>query len=77
MNEPEKLQGDEPDSVPVDPGGAQRKLEAAGWKPVRRQGKLLWRHPESGHLYPQGPALRRLEMNSAGEEATDEEPEAG
>ena len=24
------------------------------------QGKVLWVNPQSGHRYPQGPAIRRL-----------------
>ena len=58
---------DEPEAVPVDPEAEQRELEAAGWARVERQGKLLWRHPESGYLYPQGPAVRRLRMDSGGD----------
>ncbi len=69
---------DEPEAVPVDPEAEQRELEAAGWARVERQGKLLWRHPESGGLYPQGPAVRRLWTDSRGEEGpADSEPRGG
>lgn len=47
-------------SVPIDPEGEQRELEAAGWERLDIQGKVLWVNPESGHRYPQGPAIRRL-----------------
>ena len=46
--------------VPIDPEGEQRELEAAGWKRMEVQGKVLWVNPQSGHRYPQGPAIRRL-----------------
>lgn len=38
----------------------QSKLEEAGWERVHRLDKLLWRHPDSGYLYPQGAAVQRL-----------------
>ncbi len=57
---------DEPEAVPVDQEAEQQELEAGGWVRVYRQGKLLWRHPASGGLYPQGPAIRRLRMDSRG-----------
>ena len=50
----------ESDAVPIDPEGEQRELEAAGWERVNVQGKIFWLNPESGHRYPQGPAIRRL-----------------
>jgi hypothetical protein len=50
----------ESDAVPIDPEGEQRELEAAGWERVDVQGKIFWLNPESGHRYPQGPAIRRL-----------------
>ena len=50
----------EQESVPIDPEGEQRELEAAGWERLDIQGKVLWVNPESGHRYPQGPAIRRL-----------------
>jgi hypothetical protein len=51
---------DGPESVPIDPEGEQRELEAGGWERVEVQGKTFWVNPESGHRYPQGPAVRRL-----------------
>lgn len=59
---------DEREAVPIDPGKEQRELEAAGWVRVERQGMVLWQHPESGHLYPQGPAMRRLRMDYSADE---------
>jgi hypothetical protein len=51
----------EPADVPIDPQGEQRELEASGWDRVEdAQGKVFWVNPESGHRYPQGPAIRRL-----------------
>jgi hypothetical protein len=47
-------------TVPIDPEGEQRELEAAGWERLDVQGKVLWVNPQSGHRYPQGPAIRRL-----------------
>ena len=40
----------------------ERHLESlelldAGWIPEERQGEAVWRHPESGYLYPQEVAL--------------------
>ncbi len=51
---------DEPEVVTVDPETQQRELEAAGWERLERQGKIVWRHPQSGYFYPQGPAIQRL-----------------
>jgi hypothetical protein len=34
----------------------ERRLEEAGWKPVRGEGYTYWRRPDSGRLYPRGPA---------------------
>ncbi len=51
---------DEPEAVSVDPEAQQQELEAAGWERVYRQDKLLWQHPKSHHLYPQGSAVQRL-----------------
>ncbi len=47
-------------AVPIDPEGEQRELEAAGWERMDVQGKVFWVNPQSGHRYPQGPAIRRL-----------------
>ncbi len=40
----------------------QRELEEAGWEMVysEAQGEMLWRNPESGHLYPQSAAIDLL-----------------
>jgi hypothetical protein len=57
---------DEPVSVPVDVESLERQLEEAGWEPVDRIGKRVWRHPESGHLYPHGPASKRLRLDRDG-----------
>jgi hypothetical protein len=57
---------DEPETVPVDMESQERQLEEAGWEPVERMGKRVWRHPETGHLYPQGPALQRLRRDRGG-----------
>jgi hypothetical protein len=36
----------------------QRELEEAGWELVERGGgKTIWRHPQSGGLYPQSVAI--------------------
>ena len=51
---------DEPEAVSVDPEAQQRELKEAGWEPIERLGKVVWRHPLSGHLYPQGAAIQRL-----------------
>ena len=55
-----------PETVPVDVESQERQLEEAGWEPVERMGKRVWRHPETGHLYPQGPALKRLRIDRGG-----------
>jgi hypothetical protein len=47
--------------VPIDPEGEQRELEAAGWERVNIQGKIFGGvNPQSGHRYPQGPAIRQM-----------------
>jgi len=51
---------DEPEVVPVDPEAQQRELEQAGWQRIERLDKAVWRHPQSGHFYPQGAAIQRL-----------------
>ena len=51
---------EEPEAVPLDLEVQQGDLEAAGWERMDRMGKIVWRHPESGHLYPQGAAISRL-----------------
>ncbi len=77
---------DEPFAEPVDPEADQRELEAAGWKRIERQGKIVWRNPESGHLYPQGVAIalvreraeaQDLPQGSEGAARSVREPERG
>ena len=63
-------QREDPFSVSYNPSEEQRKLEAAGWKREERLGKLFWRNPQSGHLYPQGTAVHRLQVES--EESEDD-----
>ena len=63
---------EDPYSVSYNPSEEQRKLEAAGWKRVDRQGKLFWRNPQSGHVYPQGAAVERL-REIASQEKEEEE----
>lgn len=65
----EKDRRKDPVSVSYSPGEAQRKLEAAGWERVYRQGKLFWRNPQSGYLYPQAAALQRLRAIASEEES--------
>lgn len=60
MSEYEQPQNEEPMVEPLETEEAQRELEAAGWERVERGGKLLWRNPKSGHLYPQGAAVSAL-----------------
>jgi hypothetical protein len=55
-----------PETVPLDVESQERQLKKAGWEPVERMGKRVWRHPETGHLYPQGPALKRLRIDRGG-----------
>jgi hypothetical protein len=38
----------------------RRDLEEAGWQMEERQGEMIWRNPESGHLYPQSAAIDLL-----------------
>ena len=33
------------------------ELESAGWEPIERRGKFVWRNPGSGYIYPQGVAV--------------------
>ena len=62
-------------TVPVDLKAQQRELEAAGWQRLERVGKLVWRNPRSGHLYPQGAAIsliRAGKLPGASEESGEE-----
>lgn len=45
----------------------RRELEAAGWKPIKRMGEVVWRRPNSRFLYPKSMALRLI--REAAEEA--------
>lgn len=65
----EKDRREDPLSVSYDPDKEQRKLEAAGWERVDRQGKRFWRNPQSGHVYPQGAAVERLRAIASEEES--------
>jgi hypothetical protein len=68
---------DEPKSVPIDIEAEQRELEAAGWERIETAaGKILWRNPESGYLYPQGTAITQ-NRRSVGLEDTPERPGEG
>ena len=63
----------EPDDVPIDPKGEQRELEDGGWERVEdAQGKVFWVNPESGHRYPQGPAIRRMRQMQEDADGGDE-----
>jgi hypothetical protein len=53
----ERQNPEEPESERLDQESEQRELEAAGWVRMEREGKIVWRNPESGHLYPQGAAV--------------------
>jgi hypothetical protein len=46
-----------PSAVPVDLEALRQELEAAGWARLERLGKVVWRNPKSGRLYPQGAAI--------------------
>jgi hypothetical protein len=47
----------------VDPAADQLELEEAGWVKIERQGKIVWQHPETRFLYPQGMAILRLRQD--------------
>jgi hypothetical protein len=34
----------------------EQELEDAGWEQVEVQGRTYWCRPDTGHLYPRGPA---------------------
>jgi hypothetical protein len=53
-------QRDEPATERIDKDAEQRELEAAGWERMEREGKIIWRNPKSGFLYPQGAAIALL-----------------
>lgn len=60
---------EEPVTEQIDKEAEQRQLEAAGWERIEREGKIVWRNPESGHLYPQGAALALVRKNEDPEPA--------
>ncbi len=35
----------------------RRKLEEAGWVREEVEGQAFWRRPDTGRLYPRGPAV--------------------
>ena len=74
MSEIEGPSRDEAIAQGVDPEADQRELEEAGWERIERQGKIVWRNPQSGHLYPQGVAMRLVRMRRSGEEEVSEGP---
>lgn len=69
-------QRDEPTTERIDKGAEQRELEAAGWEKVEREGKIVWRNPRSGFLYPQGAAIA-LVREGVDAEDVPKEPEGG
>lgn len=62
----------QPEAALVDLEAQRRELEEAGWTPIERLGKLVWRRPDSNYLYPQGVAIRLVR-----ETAEDESTESG
>ena len=69
-------QRDEPAAERIDKGAEQRELEAAGWERVEREGKIVWRNPRSGFLYPQGAAIA-LVREAVDTSDIPKEPEGG
>lgn len=57
-------------SESIDKEAEQRELESAGWEKMEREGKIIWRNPESGHLYPQGAALALVRKNADSEDVS-------
>ncbi len=69
---------DEPNAVPIDPEAERLELEAAGWERiVTEAGKVLWRHPVSRYLYPQGPAMNRLRRDLNAEKGSEKPGDSG
>lgn len=62
---------EEPATESIDKEGEQHELEAAGWELVEREGKIVWRNPNSGHLYPQGAAIALLRRDTNPGESAD------
>lgn len=57
MSDARRESQEEPLVERIDKEAEQRELEAAGWERIEREGKIVWRNPESGFLYPQGAAI--------------------
>ena len=66
---------DEPMVEHIDKEAEQRELEAAGWERIERAGKIVWRNPKSGYLYPQGAAIALVRENV--DHDVPKEPEGG
>ncbi len=49
-------------TVRLDLEAQERELVAAGWERLERVGKIVWRNPRSGHLYPQGAAIALIRV---------------
>ncbi len=46
-------------------GKEERRLIAAGWKPKKRGGFVIWANPEASFYYSQEVALHRLKRRTA------------
>ena len=57
MSSDEVPRREEPTAERIDKEVEQRELESAGWEKIEREGKVAWRNPKSGFLYPQGTAI--------------------
>ena len=57
-------------SRPVHFGPEGRKLEAAGFEPKERGGKIIWQRPDTGFWVAQEMALHLLEKQSTEEDQT-------
>ena len=64
-----------PGVVPVDLEAQRRELVDAGWAPIDRLGKVVWRRPDSHYLYPQGVAIRLVREAAENESAESGEVE--
>jgi hypothetical protein len=67
---------DEPTVEYIDKEAEQHELEAAGWERIEREGKIVWRNPDSGYLYPQGAAIALVRGNAEYKDVP-KEPEGG
>ncbi len=66
-------QRDEPAAEQIDKEAEQSELEAAGWERMEREGKIVWRNPESGHLYPQGAAVALVRKGAGSGDVPEEQ----